>query len=195
MSEQSFDLTECARQRYANTRGLRIAFASVAGAIAAAGIVGFVYQFAHGTLYSGFRVLYGIPYYIAAGEAALLGWASNQFAPGASWVTVGDEGVKFLFSGHTKELIRWTDRHFRLDLEDDRSSSAAQKYGIAGYANIRHHPATRLTGEALDALVSAARARQLAVTVRERGGRWSLAGPRRVCVEVRPPSSGPVRPS
>jgi hypothetical protein len=189
--EQTFDLAGCSRQRYASTRGIRIELAVISIALAAIGVGGLVYQLAHGTFTSNFRYLYGLPYFVAFGLAILLGWGSTRFAPGATRMIVGEDGISFIFSGRGDQSLRWSDEHFRLDLEDTRSSPMAQKYGIAGYARIPNRPSSRLTPEALETLMAHAREHHLAVRVRERGGRWSLAGPKHTWVEIRPPRFRP----
>lgn len=194
MVEQTFDLADCSRRRYVSTRGLRVEFALISVVLASTGVGLLVYQFAHGTVVSGFRTLYGIPYYLLFGAALYLGWGSTKFAPGATLLVVGDDEVSFSFPYRGNYVLCWTDHHFRLDLVDARSSRLAQKYGIAGYARLSNHPSTRLTSEALDALITKAREHHLAVSVRERGGRWSIAGPLHTWVQIRAHDSRSPRP-
>jgi hypothetical protein len=183
----TFDLSECSQRAYASTRGVRIAFVLIAGVLAATGVVGFVYQVVHGTLVTSFRLLFGFPYYVAFGFAIFLGWGSTKFAPGATRLTIGDEGVCWSFPDGSEQLLRWNDRRFRINIEDARKNTLVQKYGFDGAARIRNHPPTSLSSNALDALIATAREHHLAVTARERGGRWSFAGPLHEWIEIRPP--------
>jgi hypothetical protein len=183
----TFDLTECSRRRYAATRGIRIEFAVGAVVLGITAAVILVYQAVHGVSPIGARVLYGLPEFATFALAAYLGWGSTKFAPGARILSIGADGVRFDFAGREATLFLWTDRYFRLDLEDCRATPIAQKYGLDGYARIRNRPSTRLTSVALDALVSAAREHRLSVKSRPRGGRWSFAGPLHEWIEIRAP--------
>jgi hypothetical protein len=181
----AFDLTECSRRSYANTRSIRIEFAVIAAVLAATRVGILAYQVDSGTLASSFKVIYGVPYLVAFVGAALLGWGSTKFAPGATWLEIGTEGPSFTFPGRGESNLRWDDRRFSMNLVDARSSPYGRKYGFAGFARIPRRPSTQLTSEALDALVAAAKSHGLVVSARNRGGRWSIAGPLHVWIDVR----------
>lgn len=187
MTDARFDLTDCSERRYASTRGLRIEFAAISILLALTGLIIVIYQVAAGTLESSLRVLYGLPYGIAFTGALFMGWGSTKFSPGATRLEVRDDEAIFGFPGGGTTVLRYKDTHFSLDLVDARSSRLAQKYGVAGYARLPRRPPSRLTGEALDSLISKAREQHLVVTTRQQGGRWSLAGPARVLVKIRGP--------
>ena len=185
MVAQTFDLSELSRRSYADTRGVRVMFIVVAVGLAAAGVIGLVYHLVTGTLEASFRVLYGVPYYVAFGAAFFLGWGSTRFAPGATRMTIGDDGVAFSFPGRGELVLHWLDPRFRLNVEDARVNAVAQKYGFDGDARVPNHPSTTLPGDALDTLIAAVKEHHMAVAVRKRGGRWSPAGPVRTWVEIR----------
>jgi hypothetical protein len=185
MDSQVFDLSGYSRKRYTNTRGIRVEFAIIAIGLAITGLTAFAYQFTHGTIVSSFRVLYGLPYYFLFVGSGFLAWGSTRFAPGATLLQISPAGVTFRFPSKREFLLQWSDPRFSLNLVDARSTPLAQKYNIAGYAMVPHHPTTRLSSDALEALVAAAREHQISVTTRERGGRWSIAGPLHLWIEIR----------
>ncbi len=190
VSSRTFDLTECSLKSYSATRAIRIEFAvfAILLAVIPVGIV--LFQLSRGTQPTSPHTLYGLPELAVFAVALYLGWGSTKFAPGATRLSITAEGVRFDFPKRSSTMFRWSDPNIRLNLVDARATPIAQKYGLEGYARIPHRPSTRLTSEALDALVVAARDHGLRISVRKRGGRWSMAGPLHEWIEIRANQSG-----
>lgn len=189
MIEGSYDLTDCSRRRYAITRSLRIEFATISIGLATTGLVILIFQLTHGTIVSSLRLLYGVPYLVAFSGAVFMGWGSTKFGPGATLIKISEVGVSFTFPSRGTSVLRWVDRRFKLNIVDARGTWAAQRHTLVGFARVPHRPSTSLTPEALEGIVAGAQSHQLSITTRKRGGRWSIAGPTHVWVEIRASSS------
>ena len=176
-----FDLRVARQLDYRNRRIFRYLF-SLGGLAVLVEVVGrLVYSLLTLSVSSGpmLAALIGIPL------AFVLLWVSTTFRPGAIKVTIGPDGVRFLWPDGVALTFSWNDSRLRLTLwrfiPQAGDSSSPRSYLLVGGFDRRMVP---LSDEAFEAILFECRKRALAVSEYP-GSSW--APPKSVIV-VRCPS-------